>query len=291
MQVDHAVFTSVKGNRLDGYQIARATAGVTGAETRELAQWGPAHDSLLSPSVASVNFHTLSSGRLCVSRTFAAEAEYSGRGGARIETQFFLVCGEDFARFSNNPFRVLEAATAIGCATHQDPPRPLQLMGRASPLDRTLLAELLRDPGPSALCQLLDAVLRYPTVGVAWRGPLGRLFAGLVNLLPVGCRADLSFSSGLRYSARRVFRLLALPDDVAVQKRVEKAANLKVIDLDRPLSGAAPLGGWASVVRESLVSGRLADLGRLIDPQFSDRQPCGLAELAVDSLSLLETAR
>jgi hypothetical protein len=293
MQVDHAVFTSLRSSRLDGYQLTAATAGITAAEARELTLWGPAHDSLLetAPATGSINFHTLSSGRCCVWRTCAAEAEYSGRGGARIETRYYLLSTDDFARFSNNAFRVIEAALSMpstaalssvttGTSAETSQPPPLCFVGRAGRLDRTLLAELIRDPGPAALADLLDGALRYPRVGVAWRGSITRAVAGLINLLPVGCRTDLSFTTGLRYSARRPFKLIALPDDPALRKRAEKAAHVKTIDLDDPPTSPAKLGGWASVVREALVGGHLADLVRLIDPQSDHRQPLELSALA-----------
>jgi hypothetical protein len=285
MHLDHAVFTSLRTSRLDGYQLADATAGVTSSEARELSQWGPAHDSLMESAMiaGSVNFHALSSGRHCISRTIAAEAEYSGRGGARIETQCYLASAEDYYRFSNNPFRVLEAATAIGgWQPHSTSakPTPLRFAGRAAPVDRTLIAELIRDPGPAALCTLLDAVLKHEAIGVVWKGSLARAFAGLVNLLPVSARPDLTFSTGLRYSARRPYRLIGLPEDITARRRVEKAANLKVIDWNEPPKSTTKLGGWASVVRESLVNNRLIDLGRLIDPRYASRTPTDLAEVA-----------
>ena len=105
MLVEQAIFTSARTERLDGYQVVAASRGVTVEESRSLAQWCPAHDSLIEPSSAtsSVNFHPLVD-RFCVSRTSLAGAEYSGRGGGRVLTHCFILAPDLLRKFSNNPF-------------------------------------------------------------------------------------------------------------------------------------------------------------------------------------------
>src|SRR5687768_15734679 len=103
--LDQALFTSVRGSRLEGYQLAARSAGIGEAEVRELSRCSPGHDALLDPreGAESVNFHRLESGRYCVSRTVKAGAEYSGREGPRIATNL-LVCDDGvFHRFAFNP--------------------------------------------------------------------------------------------------------------------------------------------------------------------------------------------
>src|SRR3569623_648025 len=115
-RIEQAIFTSVKRTRLDGYQLATASRGITAEISRELTIWGPAHDSLwdMRRDARSVNFFPLTIGGYCLSITTVAGAEYSGRGGGRIYTQMFVLPPEVLARFANDPFHVLRALAASG---------------------------------------------------------------------------------------------------------------------------------------------------------------------------------
>ena len=115
MRLDQAIFTSVKSSRLDGYQLAAASSGVTDAIAQELMVWGPAHDSLWDTrrDARSINFHPLASGEYCLSCTTLAGAEYSGRGGGRVYTQMFLVPRDVLTRFA--PRSISRAAGAGRC--------------------------------------------------------------------------------------------------------------------------------------------------------------------------------
>ncbi len=119
MLIEQAIFTSAETDRAQGYQLVRRSAGVSETDARELSLWGPSHDSLVErPNErSSVNFFRLESGWYSVSRTTLEGAEYSGRGGQRVSTHFLLVPPEVLARFGNNAFAVLRAATAIGAGT------------------------------------------------------------------------------------------------------------------------------------------------------------------------------
>jgi hypothetical protein len=114
--IEQAIFTSVRTDRVDGYQLAAASEGIGAEDRRSLPQWGPAHDSLSEEGLgaASLNFHPLPSGAYCISRTSAASGEYSARRGPQVYTQMLVVEPEDLRRFANNPFRLLQAATAAG---------------------------------------------------------------------------------------------------------------------------------------------------------------------------------
>src|SRR6478752_2518834 len=61
MRIEQAIFTSIQSSRLDGYQLAAASPGITDELARELTVWGPAHDSLWDTrrDARSVNFHAL----------------------------------------------------------------------------------------------------------------------------------------------------------------------------------------------------------------------------------------
>ncbi|MEX2112626.1 MAG: hypothetical protein WD845_05535 [Pirellulales bacterium] len=275
MHIEQAIFTSAETERAVGYQLASRSPGISEADARELAVWGPAHDSLLEGKgeQASTNFHRLASGAFAISRTTTAGAEYSGRGGPRIYTQFLIVPADVLARFANNPFAVVRAATASGAlqVLAEVPPalEPLRLSGRAPAVDGALLAQLACRPGSAAMAMLVQAALSSDQLGVAASTPTDTLLAGLINLLPVECRTDFSFSTGLKFSPSRPFRVSALPNDAASWRAIGRhGVTLLNLDGDESLQELT-WEGWAGQVEEILKEGRIS----LFATQLERRRP------------------
>ncbi len=264
MLIEQAVFTSADTDRTQGYQLVGRSAGLTEPDAHELALWGPSHDSLLERSgdPTSTNFHQLASGSYCVSRTTLAGAEFSGRGGARVYTHFLIVPPGVLARFGNNPFAILRAAMATGALGPRDEfagelPQ-LRLAGRAPAVDLAMLARLACDPGPTAMATLVQSVLSADRVALASRLPTEQLLAGLFSVLPVECRTELSFSTGLKLSPTRNVRLLALSEAKVHWKTVARC-GVTLLDIDAPGSAeSVHWDGWAGLVAEVLTSGKLS---------------------------------
>ena len=272
--IEQAVFTSAETNRLAGYQVVATSPGVSEADRRELAIWGPSHGSLIdeSPDGVSFNFHPLSEGNYCISRTTLAGGEYSGRGH-QVYTQCLVVPAEELARFANNPFAVLRAALAGGALeVHRRVPQqlePLQLLGHSAAVDASLLSRLCQRPGPRWLATLVQAALSQKSLALVGSDETEHLIAGLLNCLPPECRTQFSFSTGLRYSPRRPFRLVTLDDDKAEWRQMERRHGATVLDLSQaPPDEYAPIDGWARLIERVLQAGNLSFLAA----QFSKRR-------------------
>jgi hypothetical protein len=264
VRIEQAIFTSAQTDRAAGYQLVSRSPGISEADARELAVWGPSHDSLLETKgePSSTNFHRLSSGAFAVSRTTSAGAEYSGRGGARVYTQFLIVPPDALAKFANNPFAVLRAATASGalCVLNEIPDQlePINLNGRSPAVDGALLAQLACRPGPAPVATLVQTALSSDQLGVATATAAELLIAGFVNLLPIECRPEFSFSTGLKFSPSRPFRLFALPADPAAWRAIGRhGVTLLNLDGDESLV-ELPWEGWAGRVEEILKDGRIS---------------------------------
>lgn len=273
--IEQAVFTSAETDRSAGYQVVATSPGVGDTEALELSLWGPSHDALLesSPSAASCNFHPLSSGNYCVSRTTAAGREYSGRGGLRVYTQCLIVSPQTLARFANNPFALTKAALAAGALRlYDEVPKQLEtlrLSGRAAPVDSALLARLCSNPGPDWLATLVQAALASPGVAVVGGASAEHLIAGLINCLPPECRTEFSFSTGLKVSSRRPYRVVALSGNSDERHRAERLYDLAVLDFTHaPSTKFAPLDSWARFIQRVLKSGRTS----LLSAHLSNRQ-------------------
>jgi len=289
--IEQAIFTSAETDRGCGYQVVAASGGVCDGDLRELAVWGPSHEALLdaTPSAVSFNFHPLPSGAYCVSRTTPAGCEYSGRG-VRIYTQCLIVSPEVLARFANNPFALLRAALAGGgLRVYDDVPQrlePLRLAGRAAPVDAALLTRLAANPGPEWIASLVQAALDSVTIAVVGGPPADHVIAGLINCIPPECRPEFSFSTGLKFSSRRPFRVVALPGDAEEQRRVERLYNVAVLRLEgEPPVEFTPVDAWARFIQRVLRSGRVSFLAS----QLADLPgELNLEDLSALGLQLME---
>ena len=271
MFIEQAIFTSAATDRAQGYQLISRSPGLSEADARELAVWGPSHDSLLERpgERSSVNFFRLNSGLYCVSRTALAGAEYSCRGGEVVYTQFLVVPPEVLARFRNNPFAVLRAATAIGAMEVReaipDALEPLQLGGRSAAIDLELVAQLARDPGPAVLATLIQAALASDRLAVASPTHGEQLIAGLVSALPVECRVEFSFSTGLKCSPSRPVRIVSLPSEPS-SWRATARSGFTLLDLHQPeVADEVCWTGWAGCVARILSAGRLSLLAHELE--------------------------
>lgn len=269
MLIEQAIFTSTRTDQATGYQLVARSANVCEQDARELSVRGPSHDSLWDASTGtSVNFFALPSGLYCVGRTVAAGSEYSNRGGRRIYTQCLLVPPDDLARFGNNPFALLRAALAQGSLeVHRNvAPRlePFRLPGRAAVVDEALLLELSAGAAQQ-VASLMQAILQHDRVGVAAGRQNERYLTGLLNCLPLECRAELSFSTMLSYSPRRPFRLIGLPEDGPELRRAQSKARLPIWRAQPARNGhSAVTHPWAVLTGELLAHGRITPLAKAL---------------------------
>jgi len=282
--IEQAIFTSAKTDRAQGYQLLSRSPHLSESDGRELSLWGPSHESLLDQpgEPTSLNFFPLASGAYCVSKTTVAGAEYSGRGGEQVYTQFLVVPQEAMARFANNPFAILRAAAASGALCVESPvPEILpaiQLGGRAPVVDLGLLAQLARDPGPQVMAAWVQAALSQPRLAVSSEIPCEQLVAGLFNLLPVECRLEFSFATGLIHSPRRPVRILALPADPALARQLARQ-DIAILRLDGSQCDVG-FDGWAAWVASVLSSGKLSALAAELEQPRPGLTTAGLAELS-----------
>lgn len=238
MVVEQAIFTSVAEHQREGYQLARHSRGITGDLVRELSMWGPAHDSLadVSMEASSVNFHRLWDDWFALSLTTRSGAEYSGRGGGRIYTQFLAMQGAGLARFDNHPLLVLDAVAASGrWMVYPDLPDTLmsfRLVGGAPGTSADRLAKAEAIWGHTTLEQLAQAIRGEAQVVLVADDNLEGLLRGALELLTPDERLQVSFSTGLRISQRRPFHIHVLPTtEQQTIRQLRRAAEVRVIEL------------------------------------------------------------
>ncbi|MFW5693065.1 MAG: hypothetical protein ACOCWL_02515 [Thermoguttaceae bacterium] len=295
--IEQAVFTSARTHRAAGYQLAGRSRGLADDDARQLAAWGPSHDSLrdVGPDAASVNFHPLPSGAFCVSRTVPAGFEYSGRGGHRVYTQCLIVPPDVLRRFANNAFAVVRAAVAGGMFQVFDPvPEQLpalSLVGGAVPVDQNLLARLATQFGPDRIAALVQAAMTAECLAVAGGEWTADLIAGLLNCLPPHTRPELSFATGLKYSSRRPLRVLGLSTDPAEHRWIAQHTRVTVFDATAPAAATGlPLDGWPKFVGRVLATHRTGLLAAELSKRRYEFTPGDLHALGLQLLEDIDAS-
>jgi len=244
MRLEQAIYTSIRSERLDGYQLAASSDGIGDELAKELSTWGPAHDSLWSaePGGVSINFHPLASGKFCLSRTTLSGAEYSGRGGGRVYTQLLVLTDDALSRFANDPFLVLQAVEAAGrLVVFDQTPASLPtipLLGRASSSPTERLEALAEPFSADLIAELAAAFLDDAPVAVVTNVPSERLFHAALNRLLPQDRLGVTFTTGLRPSPRRPFRVTTLPSDPSLVRQSQRLTGGKVIEALAPMPSA-----------------------------------------------------
>jgi hypothetical protein len=245
MRVEQAIFTSIRGDRLDGYQLAAMSDGIDDELARRLTPWGPAHDSLLDPrpGAVSINFHPLDKQRFALSRTVRQGEEYSGRGGGRIFTNFFLLDREMLARFANQPLSILRALIAAGRTRIVEPlPKTLPsfpLVGRISAAETSGDDKASGEFDGQTLDMLVELVRSDTNVSVVCDQPADKWLRAIYARLTLDERLQLSFTTGLRPTASRRFLVSVVPDDPAQVRQSQRTGGTVVHLSPLALAGQA----------------------------------------------------
>jgi hypothetical protein len=286
LRVEQAIFTHRQGDRSPASRLVGSSPGISAADAHELAAWAPAYDSLsdAGPQAASFSFHPLPSGSFCLSRTVAA-APGDSRGAPRIVTHCLVAAPAVLERFANHPFALYHAATfgRAPVVVDEVPERleALQFEGRAAAVDQLLLARLAVNPGPRWMGALVAAALDSVCLAVTNGSPAEELISGLLNCLPVSCRTEFSFATGLRFSPQRPFRIIASSSTVAELRALECRYNLTVLDFSAPPEQLARSQGWAGLIERVLATGQTPLLAAALSQRRAELTTAELPVLAL----------
>lgn len=293
--VEQAVFTSIETDGQSEYRVVASSPGLCTADARELTVWGPSQDSMLATDeqTESFNFHPLPSGAYCISRS--TPAGWEPGGGQRVYTHCLIVAPEVLARFANNPFALIqvigERQLWRNAETSCPPLESFALPGGATPVDQTLLRQMAVDPGAASMAVLVQNACSAVCLAVAGVSQPVPQLAGLFSCLPPECRPEFSFSTGLKFSPWRPFRVVILSDDPAERRWVAGYPNVTVLDLDRASAPhATSLNGWAALIERTLTADRVSFLAAQISKRRFDLTLDDLPALGLQLLENLDTA-
>lgn len=271
MWIEQAIYSRAAGGHTNHYELTGLSSGISADDASALAIWGPAHDCLLdiSPRASSINFFPLPSGSYCVSRSSVYNRGMSLDGarslaqeGCEVLTHALVVPAAALAEVHHDPFAIVEAMNVAGrwLAT---PPRSQELNGlelhiEAPLVDETRISRAVATFGLDWLVGTIDVLLHHTAVAIIGDTSREQLVSAVLSCVPPSCRGELSFSTGLKYSPRRPFRLFAVGLDPAEHQRVNRQGDVVMLDLrDEAPQPENSSGGWSGWLRETLVTGNL----------------------------------
>lgn len=216
IRVDRAIFGSSNHGAIEGYQLLSWSEGVDARTNKELCQWAPTRLGSLPASGWSVQVFHSSSGRTCISRTFAAGQEYSQRGSLNVASVFLTLEPTHWARYHFDALAVFRIAMALGYMRWTQPTRKTQLSEAILPAEPPLTSEdqqHLVHPAQSSsfpVDEIADRLERGDRVALVGVNNSVSLIGQIISCLPLETRRRLTFTSGLPLSIHRPFQLHCL---------------------------------------------------------------------------------
>lgn len=215
ISVGQAVFTSSQENARRGYHLVSRSPKIRNDLAASLSRWGPTHGSLLTDAGdgSCLNFTPIDKQWTTVSRTIYGGPEYSRRGAWQVVTIILALHHEQLAGYDNNPMMLAHTAMLLGylrlsasmSSYRNDVELPATL---PSAFSSTEDCESGCIPDLSVPMQLLDRGERIAIVaGQSASATLEKLF----EHTPIARRLQLSFTTGLKPSPDRRFRIHLLP--------------------------------------------------------------------------------
>jgi hypothetical protein len=300
--IEQAVFaTSRTGAAAQRTSATIATSrGVVACDLAELEAWRPRREMLptVHPTGDHLQFHPLPSGCCALSRTVSLDEDESAdemdsRTLPRLYTHSLVLPPHVMEEFRNHPIHVYLAACAQGVFR-----RSGQGPGRLEPVSlfldpcyelNTLRRAAFREQG-ERIAALLQAVLDSISLGMIGNPTESlSIFESLYSCLPVSCRSEVSFSTGLNFSDCRPVRVADFsnaPHDVAQESL---HGNVLVFDIDQYLPFEDELlEAWPLAVLRMLRASRIETLMRVCESSRLGQTLNGLSVMGREASEYLD---
>ena len=276
IEVEQAVFTSLRSLTGEGYRIIASSPGLRPNEKTEITRRCPSHGGLCEGvGVVGLLAFSLPGGRHCVCHVRPAGPEHTGRGGQRIYTHAAIIDRETFERFGADAVRVHAALSQVvvsrapldKCATLDPLALPVPVVP-ASKSAEMLMPVLGREGSAeeAGFAYLISEVLRpqaVPWLVVGAAAPMVLLDV-LLTSLPLPVRTRVALSAGITYAReRRIDVALIEPDDGLTQRAI-KGHSARWFEWPVPPEESdSACMSWVKLVRRRLSTGGEAELVQL----------------------------
>lgn len=236
MQVEQAVFASSDRGRMKGYQLVSKSPGVDREVSQELCRWAPTQMMSNDPDEWTINYFPVTPEFVAVTRTVLGGPEYSRRGASQVVTLILLLRDTQFEFYDYNPVAVSKTAMAMGylrlplnMEQEQIPQATLPIRPIIEP-HASIQHETSEGDSYSVLDEVRELLVDSRRVAVVGCPKPYEAVHRLIQSIPLNCRKEISFTTGLSPSVRRPFQAQFLTSaDNSLQKTLE-SQSIAVLD-------------------------------------------------------------
>ncbi|MDO4571460.1 MAG: hypothetical protein Q4D38_13835 [Planctomycetia bacterium] len=235
-----------------GHRFLAISRAMESIDLTEVATFA-AHDGELIHTNAngfSWNFHPLASGRYCLSRTAWLCDLFEKFPRECVLTHGVIIEKPLLNDYSCHPISLFKHLDRLGfwraglevmrrlLLSHAENKnesgvipvlRTIAIDGGAEAVRVSDLSAVVDQIGTRRFATLLDQLLGNCATAVSSDLPSSLLIGALLDTLPIECRAEISFTTGLGFSFERFARLLFIGSDAAEKDRVQKQFNLPIL--------------------------------------------------------------
>jgi len=297
--IEQAVFASSRSDaaaRRTSATIA-TSRGVIACDLAELEAWRPRRETLPSvhPDGDRLQFHPLPSGCCALSRTVSLDCDESAgeKTLPQLYTHSLVLPPQVMEAFRNHPIHVYSAACSQGVfrRSGQEPGRLSPVALTPDPIFElnTLRRAAFREQG-ERIAALLQAVLDSISLGMLGKPSESlSVFESLYSCLPVSCRTEVSFSTGLNFSDCRPVRVADFSNAPHAVSQESLRGNVLVFDVDQYIPFDDDLlEAWPLAVLRMLRSKRIDALMRVCESTRIGRTLNGLSVIGREAGEYLD---
>lgn len=210
-----AVFTSSQGSQRRGYRLVARSSEIREPLARRLSRWGPAHGSLLTDAWngSCFNYVPIDDEWAAISRTVYGGSEYSRRGAPQVVTLILALNLKELSGYSNSPIAFARTAMLLGylrLSAHVSEHLPNVHFPARAP--RAVVDNRTDESGrDELLARCLQLLIQGERIALIDGQSAANTMGYLLEGTPVANRLQLSFTTGLKPSPDRSFRIHLLP--------------------------------------------------------------------------------
>lgn len=284
METVEQVFLFVQAtNGIHRAEMTAATDRIPACDLSELVQWfsDPVENLAIRFDAFCLFFHPLPSGHFALGILHPCDGDE--RSLFKKPDSFFVrvlvIPPKTLFLKGNNPIFLYRELSREGMLPFlrkiPETLSSLTVSDKRRILDHDLLHRLAAEPGAAAvaateqsLCDELCLFMIRPT-----NLSMLHLIEGLIDLLPIRFRTELSFSTELFFSENYPFRLIGLSGNKKNASHWSIATGIPLLDLDRyqktkPTLCPTSFDAWPQFVFQILENAQFTDLERILEAEF-----------------------
>lgn len=284
MEPIEQVFLHVRSvGNIRSAEVAAATELIRSADLSEIVSWfsNREDESILRFDLSQIFFHPLPSGDFAIGMIEPCQKTVFSflMPPKSFFVRILAVPSRTLLLKGNNPISLYgELRRRKKFVPSGKPPKrlhPVAVASNVELLDENLLAATASEPGPVAMTMLSQSLFDSECTFFAAHRAFDslKILAGLIELLPIRYRSELTFSSELNFSPNNSFRLIGVGNSKRQAAWLSGTLGIPIVRLDEFKHDTVPpesrvLDPWPGFVFELFQSGQFSILRREMEIEY-----------------------